>query len=400
MATIPLDKEIRLVSIKRQIIPWRNKTINKTSFRPFSFAIILIFAALAFIKSPDTVYSSAAPDEGPQGTSNALCLTCHQTANVYETLPSGEQLDLFVDGNALTTSIHGIEQTDCVDCHTSYSGYPHPERDISSLRDFISQENESCADCHEEKAEEDELGIHHQANSHGNLEAAVCSDCHGAHAIRPQRSSPENVTQVCSTCHSEVYNLYQESVHGAALIGEGNPDVPSCVDCHGSHAIESSTTSQFHLFSPQICADCHADEALAKKYDLNPNVFETYISDFHGTTVTLFEQISPDQETNKPVCIDCHSVHDIRSSDDPQSSVVKENLLATCQRCHPDASEDFPDAWLSHYQPSWEKTPVVSTVNLFYKIVLPATVIGMLVFVVPDWAKRLRKRFARQNNDE
>ncbi len=344
------------------------------------------------------MYSSEAP-EYLKGTSDELCLTCHQTQDVAEILPSGESLNLFVDANELTSSIHGIEDTACVDCHSAYSGYPHPEREINSLREFVHQANDSCSNCHKEKFDEHQLGVHHLAIVEGNLEAATCSDCHGSHDIRPQRISPENITQVCSSCHSAIYDLYEKSVHGAALIGEGNKDVPSCVDCHGSHDNEGPSRDQFHLFSPQICANCHADEALTDKYDLNPNVFETYVADFHGTTVTLFEEISPDQETNKPVCIDCHGVHDIRRADDPDSNVVQENLLSTCQRCHPDASAEFPSAWLSHYVPSWEETPAVSAVNLFYQIVLPATVIGMLVFIVPDGVRRIRKRIQGKKNE-
>ncbi len=74
-----------------------------------------------------------------------------------------------------------------------------------------------------------------------------------------------------------------------------------------------------------------------------PMFSKSYVTDFHGTTVVLFEEIAPDQETNKPVCIDCHGVHDMKSVDDPESTVIKENLLDTCQKCHPDATTNFPE---------------------------------------------------------
>ena len=78
------------------------------------------------------------------------------------------------------------------------------------------------------------------------------------------------------------------------------------------------------------------------KYDISTDVFNTYVADFHGTTVTIFDKQSPDQATNKAVCYDCHGVHDIKSVSDPEATVVKENLLVTCQRCHPDAEANFP----------------------------------------------------------
>ena len=39
--------------------------------------------------------------------------------------------------------------------------------------------------------------------------------------------------------------------------------------------------------SPELCASCHADEELMAPYDISTDVFETYVDDFHGTTVIL-----------------------------------------------------------------------------------------------------------------
>ncbi len=126
---------------------------------------------------------------------------------------------------------------------------------------------------------------------------------------------------MCERCHSEIFELYKESVHGGALLGEGNADVPSCTDCHqrpqdpgtaGGHGKQL-----FPPLLPELCRKCHSDAALMGKYGLNADVYDTYVADFHGTTVTLFEKLAPGQETNKPVCIDCHGVHDMRMVDDP-----------------------------------------------------------------------------------
>lgn len=334
--------------------------------------------------------SQAGAVEAMPASRDEICLACHDTPNVSVGLASGEQLNLSVDPDQFDASIHGQNGVSCTQCHTSISGYPHPDLEALTRREFAATQNEACADCHESSYQESLSGVHQNAVSEGNLEAALCSDCHGSHETASFEAPQMNVPQVCSTCHASIYELYSESVHGEALLGAGNPDVPSCIDCHGYHEITSVSQDQFHLFSPQICAGCHTDETLIEKYDLNPLVFETYVADFHGTTVTLFEEISPDQETNKPVCIDCHGVHNIRSVDDPESNVIQENLLETCQRCHPNASEDFPSAWLSHYQPSWERTPIVSAIDAFYRLFIPVTIVGMLVFLVPDSVRRVR----------
>jgi hypothetical protein len=125
------------------------------------------------------------------------------------------------------------------------------------------------------------------------------------------------------------------------------------------------------------------------KYKLSTQVLRTYVADFHGSTVTLFERRHPDQVTNKPVCYDCHGIHDIASKSDPKKSLqVKANLLATCRKCHPDATENFPDSWLSHYIPTRDRAPLVYWARLAYQILIPGVVGGMALFVASDFVRR------------
>jgi hypothetical protein len=132
------------------------------------------------------------------------------------------------------------------------------------------------------------------------------------------------------------------------------------------------------------------------KYGISTDVLNTYVSDFHGTTVVLFDKTFPDQPTNKPVCTDCHGVHDIARSDDPQKGLqVRENLLVRCKACHPDATANFPDAWLSHYIPSPEKYPMVYYINLFYKFFIPAVLVPMAILVVMDFGRMMINRFRK-----
>jgi len=71
---------------------------------------------------------------------------------------------------------------------------------------------------------------------------------------------------------------------------------------------------------------------------------------------------------------------------------MKENLLVACQKCHPDATANFPDSWMSHYIPSPENYPIVYYVNLFYKFFIPAVLGPMVIFVLSDIARRLINR--------
>ena len=244
--------------------------------------------------------------------------------------------------------------------------------------------------------------MHRQAFESGDPDAPICIDCHNPHTqvqVKDEQGNliPEELgksPEICAKCHNGIYEEYANTVHGKAA-AQGNVDVPVCITCHGLHQIEDPTTTQFRLASPKMCGECHSDKAIMDKYGLSTDVYNTYVSDFHGTTVTLFEKLSPDQETNKAVCYDCHGVHSIHSVDDPQAGLeIKQNMLLACQKCHPDANENFPDSWLSHYTPSPEKYPLVYYVNLFYKFFIPVVLGGMAIFVVSDIGKKI---FGRKN---
>jgi predicted CXXCH cytochrome family protein len=202
------------------------------------------------------------------------------------------------------------------------------------------------------------------------------------------------IPQTCAKCHSAIYDTYKKSVHGAALTQEGNQYVPTCIDCHGVHNIQNPTSNTFRNSTPDLCAKCHTNATIMKQYGISTNVLNTYVSDFHGTTVTLFEKTYPDQPTNKPVCTDCHGIHDIMKVDDPTAGIsFKKNLLVKCQQCHPDATtETFTDAWLSHYEPSPKAFPLVYYVNLFYKFFIPAVLGGMIFYVLTDIYRRFIAR--------
>jgi hypothetical protein len=94
------------------------------------------------------------------------------------------------------------------------------------------------------------------------------------------------------------------------------------------------------------------------------------------------------------VCFDCHGIHDIVKIDDPVAGLrIQENLLVRCKVCHPDATTNFPTAWLSHYSPSPDKFPMVYYVDLFYKILIPAVLGGMGILVVMDFARLLYNKY-------
>jgi len=372
--------------------------------------LVVVVSVLAItMLSVPTVAEAAGPVSVPAGVAskeipNEHCLACHDQENMSVALSNGDVLRLTIDPTKFEESVHGQNELQCVTCHSNIESFPHPENTARSLRDWSLGNYTTCQQCHAEQFSLTLDSVHQRELAAGNTNAAVCVDCHNPHA-QPRLTSEEtgallndarmHIPETCAKCHSAIYNAYRESIHGSALAGLGNVDVPTCIDCHGVHNIGDPTTEAFRLASPtEMCGRCHTNPDIMDKYNISTDVLDTYVADFHGTTVTLFERESPDQATNKPVCFDCHGVHDIKATSDPEKGLhVKENILRACQKCHPDATvTTFTDAWLGHYIPDAEKYPLVYFVNLFYMIFIPAVLGPMIIFVISDFVRRMIDR--------
>jgi hypothetical protein len=359
-------------------------------------AFLGVFIFLVVLTLPATP-ASASPLALGKKLTNDDCLACHQKEGMTTQI-GGQTLPLTIDQQKFSASVHGDEKVACVSCHTNITSFPHPEVTASSPRDFSLEMYPTCQQCHAEQYQKVLDSVHQKALASGNNNAAVCTDCHNPHTQTRMTDKtthkllPEarlSIPEKCARCHSTIYDTYKSSVHGTALT-QGNPDVPTCIDCHGVHNIQNPTTNSFRNSTPFLCAKCHTDKSIMDKYQISTNVLNTYVADFHGTTVKMFEETYPDQPSNKPVCTDCHGVHDITNVDNPNAGIAfKKNLLVKCQQCHPNATtETFTDAWLSHYEPSPQVFPLVYYVNLFYKIFIPAVVGGMLFYVLTDVYRR------------
>lgn len=364
--------------------------------RPRWSVLAWLLAALAFalLARPASADSGLPQDSD---TSNAACLACHQAPAADHTLPSGDVLDVTVDPAVFGASAHA--SISCVACHTDITGYPHPDNPgVQDIRDYALMYKDACSECHSDEHAQILESVHAAAQAEGNKFAPVCSDCHHPHTVPNIEVGEEQATveraaetaATCARCHSTVYEEYLGSVHGEGVIVDRNPDTPTCTDCHGTHRIEDPQSAEFRLNSPEMCAECHTDSEKMAKYGLSTQVLNTYVADFHGTTVTLFDKAHPEGELNKPVCYDCHGVHNILAVDDPEKGIqVQENMLLVCQKCHPDATENFPASWMSHYIASPTRFPLVYYVNLFYKIFIPGVLGTMGLYVLTDVLRKV-----------
>ncbi|HLG14458.1 MAG TPA: cytochrome b/b6 domain-containing protein [Blastocatellia bacterium] len=270
------------------------------------------------------------------------CAECHSaTHNAYN---QGLHAKAIRDGSAKAAS--------CLDCH----GPPHsilPSSDPAS-KTFRTNVPTTCGSCHGQKFVMEGTGrsaqtffsyqesVHGKAVAAGSTRAAVCTDCHKSHDIKPPSDAQSaifkfNVPKTCGQCHEPVQHEFDQSIHGQA-IARGNWQAPVCTDCHGIHFIKphidptSSVASQ--AVARTTCAQCHEGVKLSQEFGVAGKRVSSYLDSYHGLASKLGSQVVAN-------CASCHGIHNILPSSDPRSTVSKTNLVATCGRCHPGASENF-----------------------------------------------------------
>lgn len=333
--------------------------------------------------------------EPPTQQTEQYCLSCHGDPNLKMTLPSGEELSLYISSEHLQSSVHSPAGIECEACHTDIKTYPHQAIDFQTRRELSRSYYQACQKCHSANYEKAQDGMHAQAAAAGNLEAAICTDCHGAHDVQKPDEPRAKISQTCSQCHQEIAIAYQNSVHGEALIQNDNPDVPVCTDCHGVHNIQDPRTAQFRTDTPEMCAGCHADPQRMSKYGLSTDVYSLYETSWHGVDIAVYKANWPTIWHESAVCTDCHGIHDILDTNNPKSSVNPANLLATCRKCHPDAGPNWTSAWTGHNKIDPQRTPFLYAVDRFYiqfaQAVLWLCVIYVVLQIIHAIVDRVRR---------
>jgi len=333
--------------------------------RQFSLAVLLVLAA-----GPARAAIPAEQDD---------CLGCHTDQTQTFDLPSGEKLPLGISQEAFAKSVHGATLR-CTDCHADKtSDHATGTLKYKTRRDATKAYFEACRGCHFANYTKGLDGVHFAILSKGNEKVAMCVDCHGAHDISKASAPRTRIANHCAKCHQKEAGIYAQSVHGR--VSDQNADVPVCNDCHRAHdQSDPRDGTDLALRTPQLCGRCHGNVDLMKKYRLSTSIMTSYLSDFHGMSATIQKgEKHKHGERLAAVCTDCHGVHDIERPSDPKSTAMNANLQKTCAKCHAGASTSFPKAWLSHFQPSSEKAPLVWAVQVFYMFMIPFMVLGLVL---------------------
>ena len=217
-------------------------------------------------------------------------------------------------------------------------------------------------------------------------------DCNTCHTSEPHKVATPltklSLAQKCGSCHQYEYKLHLQSIHGQQL-AQGNPDVATCVDCHSTEGNPHSVVRVLEYSSPaykknisQTCANCHGNEELMASYGIVEKVYESYMRSFHGKAMQLgtYEITQLDKAT----CTNCHGVHDIKSTSDPNSPVAGlDNLAKTCEQCHPGAGVEFASGFLGHEEASPENIPAAYyTEKLFTILLVTVVAFGALIVLM------------------
>ncbi|MFQ5491264.1 MAG: Rieske 2Fe-2S domain-containing protein [Phycisphaerae bacterium] len=195
------------------------------------------------------------------------CQDCHGGRHSYDLTP--EQRGRLPAGRA---SLEQLRQWGPFDHGQSFRGKPS--------RGEIP---EACGTCHADVARMNAFGLRtdqlaaYWVSGHGkrlkeagDLNVAVCVDCHGIHDVlrhdNPQsRTYFRNIPNTCARCHadpslmdqyghsSKIIEQYSQSIHGRNVLEAGDSGSPQCATCHGSHGAAPPGVAEVG----HVCGQCH-----------------------------------------------------------------------------------------------------------------------------------------------
>jgi predicted CXXCH cytochrome family protein len=196
------------------------KTKDRRSKR-YLRAFWVMGSVLAAYSIASAVLTDAATSQEPESSDrrwdSEACLSCHDGATSTATFPSGEELEIGVDGDAYRSSPHVSIGVQCVHCHPGIVRTPHDELTVPDAQTFS-----------------------------------------------------ESLATSCSVCHWREYTVALDAEH-ALLEAEQRPDAPECVDCHDPHASQASPLDRPEMQG--TCSECHTEqvwEGIEAIHVLNP----------------------------------------------------------------------------------------------------------------------------------
>ena len=186
---------------------------------------------------------------GGKGAMSRACARCHPTQV------------------AVAQDVHG-RVAGCTDCHGAHDARPVQDPATHGLAIATARR---CSSCHQKEAGQFWTDAHgagavREARSPGPLgadTAATCVDCHWGHAVRDPRTRAAHfaLAEACIRCHKAYGATFRDNYHGQAT-EVGSERAALCADCHTAHAVypasdARSTVSMANRLA--TCRRCHAD---------------------------------------------------------------------------------------------------------------------------------------------
>jgi glutaredoxin len=272
----------------------------------------------------------------------AACLGSAQAVNSCLDCHSAQPGRLEVTPEKFSQDIHGQKGLGCTGCHGGDATSYDPDQAMGRKAGFKGKIDHRqvpllCGSCHSDPAlmrqynpslRTDQLDQYHTSMhgkrlAAGDTKAAVCTDCHSVHDLRPPSDprstvNPVNVAKTCSHCHSDAaymkqYGIptdqfanYSTSVHHEAMAVRGDLSAPTCTTCHGNHGALPPGVDKVQ----NVCANCHAFQAQMYQKSTHAKAF---------------------QDRSLPGCVVCHSNHGIHM---PSDAMLGTGPGGVCMRCH------------------------------------------------------------------
>src|ERR1035437_8347968 len=199
--------------------------------------------------------------------------------------------------------------------------------------------NEDCLACHSDKTMTTKRGgrtvplFVDQKNFGGSVHAGLqCTSCHASLDGKDLPHSSPVAKVDCGSCHTDQAKQMAKSLHGKAA-ARGDQLAPRCVNCHGNHDIlpvKDLRSAVAAIKIPFVCGQCHSEgTAVSKSRDIaQHDILENYSESIHGAGLLKRGLIVAAN------CASCHTAHSILPHTDPNSSINRRNIAATCTKCH------------------------------------------------------------------
>jgi len=364
-------KPLKRLHISRPLVPRLKPGANERCTLHDRFAVLLVLlflllGPLAFAADP---------------IANSECMDCHGDKTLMSTNAAGKVKVLFTDEARIKASVHGTNM--CASCHSDLTRQ-HPD-------DNVAARPVNCSTCHERQSETYGASVHAIALRQGEKSSATCVDCHGSHEVLPPTSpnSPlhfSKLADTCGSCHDDAARDVALSVHGKSA-ARGYREAATCTDCHSEHKIEAlKATSSLHI-SKDVCSKCHASEKINTKFRLPRDRVKTFFESYHGMA-------SQYGSTLAAHCGSCHGYHKVLPSTDPVSTIHTNNLVATCGKCHPGATDKFAQGKV-HIDIASAKSggPLGEQVNWWVRKIYIVLIVGVIGGMVAHNGLLAAKKF-------